>query len=887
MHRSRENRKDSERTSRQRLSTLQAIFELNAEPAFIMDRDGKILEANRAFAALAGREVHECPDLNPYEMLPPGQAAQLKAKAGEALHAGSNVIFENEQDGRLYLHTLYPVADSDGYVQRLYVRVQDITELKHAENTAINQQILSDALIRVIPGAFYMFNAEGRFVAWNAYERDVIVGKPESEMANLFGLDTIHPDDREIAGRKMQNILKNGIEESEEVRVLLHGGPGYRWLQISGKRIIINGESFLMGIGSDITEHKQAEDTALKNSEDRFRTLFEEHSAVKLVIDPLNGNIVDANHAAAAFYGWSIEQLCRMRIQQINTLTPEEVTRMMESSRKSEKNQFSFHHRRADGSIRDVDVFSSNIRFAGKDLLYSIVHDVTERKRAETQLKQLSVAIQQSPAATIITDPQGNIEYVNPTFIRHSGYSLEEVQGKNPRILQSGLMPKAVYADLWKTILAGGVWHGELHNRKKNGGLYWESAVISAIRNEDGDIASFVAVKEDITEKKKLWSELITAKEKAEESDRLKTAFLANMSHEIRTPMNGIIGLSEILKDPDLSREEQTMYIGLIDQSCQRLLFLINDIMDISHIEAGQASLQITETPVNMLLHDLFADFKPLAENKGLRLSCVSDLSESESVIETDSAKLKQALRKLVGNALKFTRAGSVEFGYTKKGELLEFYVIDSGIGIPVEMKESIFERFRQVDTAVSRNYEGAGLGLSIARAHIEMLGGTIRVEPAEGRGSAFFFTLPYNPPESMKTPLSSPDVRKPERLSSDLTILLAEDDEISAVLLKKKLNGENATIISAVNGREAVELAERHPEINIVLMDIKMPLMDGFEATRLIKEIRPGLPVIAHSPFTSPDDREKAKEAGFDGFISKPVNREKLLELMMTLLQR
>ncbi|NHQ61100.1 PAS domain S-box protein [Chlorobium sp. BLA1] len=513
--------------------------------------------------------------------------------------------------------------------------------------------------------------------------------------------------------------------------------------------------------------------------------------------------------------------------------------------------------------------------------------NITEHKLTEEKLKTLSFAIQQSPTVVVITDPEGNIEYINPTFTEHTGYSEKEVVGQNPRILKSGLMEDSVYEEFWKTILAGGVWHGEFHNKKKNGELYWEDAIVSAIVNQKGVITNFVAVKEDITEKKKLWVDLIASKEKAEESDRLKTAFLANISHEIRTPMNGILGFAELLKEPHLTGEEQAEYIELINQSGRRMLALINDIVDISRIEAGETMIHVEPTQVNKLLQNLCTFFRPLAANKKIALSCSKGLSNEESVIETDSAKLTQILTNLVQNGLKFSTKGEVGIGYSRKGDLLEFYVTDSGIGIPESMKESIFERFRQVDNSLTRHHEGSGLGLSISKAYVEMLGGTIRVESGEGNGSTFIFTLPFNPPGLQIAEHHSTVNEDKTGSLRGTTILLAEDDAVSRILIKRSLQEENLTILDAWNGRDAVEMIRQHPEIDLVLMDIKMPMMNGFEATREIKKLRADLPVIAQTAFTSKEERLKALDAGCDSFMSKPINKQKLIELIRLLLRK
>ena len=409
-------------------------------------------------------------------------------------------------------------------------------------------------------------------------------------------------------------------------------------------------------------------------------------------------------------------------------------------------------------------------------------------------------------------------------------------------------------------------------------------------RKADGSISDVEAFgcKIDIRGKAIIYliiHDITERKHAAEESDRLKTAFLANISHEIRTPMNGIMGFSELLKDPHLTGEEKIEYIDLIHKSGERMLNLINDLMDISKIDAKEVKVVMTETSINKLLQDIMAFSKHEADRRGLRLSCTTGLSDEESIITTDSVKLNQILTNLIQNALKFTSKGGVDIGYTRKGNMLEFYVIDSGIGIAANKKAQIFERFNQADISLTRAYEGAGLGLSISKGFIELMGGTISVESIEGAGSTFSFTLPYNPVNTLPSLLST-QYSSLSTLHSKLCILIVEDDEVSTLLLKRNLKGENITLLCAENGWEAVEFVQHHPEINLVLMDIKMPIMNGFDATKLIKQQRPDLPVIAQSAFTSKEDKEKAKAAGCDNFITKPINKNELLDMMNKLLK-
>jgi hypothetical protein len=336
-----------------------------------------------------------------------------------------------------------------------------------------------------------------------------------------------------------------------------------------------------------------------------------------------------------------------------------------------------------------------------------------------------------------------------------------------------------------------------------------------------------------------------------------------------------------------LTGEEQTDYIDLIQQSGVRMLNLINNLINVSRIEAGEIMLQVSETPVNELLSDLYAFFKPEIDKKGLRLHYTTGLPDSESVIETDSGKLIQILTNLIQNSLKFTSSGEIDFGYNRIDGNLEFYVIDSGIGIAPEMKDKIFHRFHQVDNTLTRTQEGSGLGLNISKAYVELLGGTIRVESQEGQGSEFYFTLPYRHIFAQNIPIPSPVIQTPVIIVPAITVLIAEDDAVSSLLLKKNLAGENINTIFAVNGVEALEMVRQNHEIDIVLMDIKMPLMNGYEATRLIKELRPDLPVIIQTAFTSKEERENAKKAGCDGYITKPINKIELHKLMLKLLHR
>jgi signal transduction histidine kinase/ActR/RegA family two-component response regulator len=379
----------------------------------------------------------------------------------------------------------------------------------------------------------------------------------------------------------------------------------------------------------------------------------------------------------------------------------------------------------------------------------------------------------------------------------------------------------------------------------------------------------------------KINSDLVTAKERAEEADKLKTAFLTNMSHEIRTPMNAIVGMASFLTEPGLSKEEAEDYVEIINSSCKQLLTVINDIVDISKIEAGQVQIVSEQVNINKLMRELYVIYNKQIDLDNISLSYSCELPDDLAVSWTDESRLKQILFNLLSNAFKFTEKGKVEFGYTIKEEFLEFFVKDSGTGISAENIESIFDRFWQAGKPNSRQIGGIGLGLSISKELVEKMGGSLRAASRPGEGSAFYFTIPYMPYD--QTIDSHEEVIRDDSAKNweNKTILIVEDNQQSFTYINKILKDTNIKILHAWNGVEAQELLKIHPEISIVLMDFKMPVMDGYEATRLIKKSRPELPVIAQTAYAFDDDRAKIINAGCVDFFSKPFNKEILLEVV------
>lgn len=402
-------------------------------------------------------------------------------------------------------------------------------------------------------------------------------------------------------------------------------------------------------------------------------------------------------------------------------------------------------------------------------------------------------------------------------------------------------------------------------------------------------------------EKEKRAAELTQLKENAEESDRLKSAFLANMSHEIRTPMNGILGFADLLREPQLTGEVQQEYIRIIRKSGARMLNIINDIISISKIESGLMEANIQELNINHNIKFIYKFFKVEIERKGIRFLFKNALSGKEAFIKSDGEKIYSILTNLVKNAIKHTEEGTIELGYVLKKEkdpsdfeveFLEFYVKDTGVGIPKERQMAIFERFTQSDISNKTASQGAGLGLSISRAYVEMLGGRIWVDSEQGKGSTFYFTLPYGIKPQKRTSKKQ-DVRskRPEKIANPkafgLRILIVEDDKISRMLLTLLVKEYSSVVFEARTGVEAVAIARNNPDIDLILMDIQMPELNGYEATQQIRQFNNKVVIIVQTACSLSDDKEGIIRIGCDDYILKPINKDKLFSLVQMYFQK
>ncbi len=713
-----------------------------------------------------------------FSMIYPDDRNYVKAKIDESL--AINRPFEIEyrivrKNGeiRWVWEKGRKVSKSIDGIEVLEGLINDITDRKQMELELQDALARNQAHKEANPDMLFIFNSECKIIDFSAPQpvQKLLVMLPEQFLDKL--IEEVMPGKiADMTREKVSSVLTTGEPAISEYSLEIGGQTQY-----FEARYVKGSQNEVLAIVRNDTE-KVLTQKALVASEEKFRNLFQKHSAIKLIIKPSTGEIVEANDAAAAYYGWSVDELCQMKISEINTLNTWQVKKEMIRARDQDNVHFIFKHRKADGSFADVEVFSSRINIDGEDFLHSVIHDVTEKIKAEERLRLLSRSVEQNPVSIVITDSSGNIEYVNPAFSRITGYSLQEAIGQNPRILKSGRHSQEFYKNLWGTILSGKDWHGELLNVNKAGGEYWENVVISPIVNDAGKITHFVAVKEDISDKKKMIHDLTIAKEKAEESDRLKSAFLANMSHEIRTPMNGIIGFTGLLKDSDLTGEERLQFIEIIQRSGQRMLNTVNDLIDISKIETGQMPVIFSEFDIFEKTESLFQFFLLEASDKGVSLRFDYNLKPNCRIIRSDEVKIDSIFTNLIKNAIKYTDEGYITISLISNGKGVEFSVADTGIGIPPERQGAVFNRFEQADVADKRAFQGSGLGLTITKAYVEMLGGNITLESELGKGSKFTVVFPEidfcaKEEDPSKTAFSEIS----EKANKIGTILIAEDD--------------------------------------------------------------------------------------------------------------
>jgi PAS domain S-box-containing protein len=623
-------------------------------------------------------------------------------------------------------------------LKKLGQAMREVTESR-------NNHKLLKTIINIIPDPIYVKDTNGKKLISNRADLDLLGLTDENEVLGKTDMDITFPGDASLTFNDDISVIQTAKPILKKLESFTDE-KGSKIYLLTSKIPLTNdsGEIIgLVGVGHDITNQRQNEQKIMQLSKGI------EQSPASIIITDTLGNIEYINQKSREISGYSFDEIAgkNPRIFQSGYTKKEDYSKLWEAISTGNEYRNEILNRKKDGELFWESVLISPIRDEdGKIVNFmAIKEDITNRKKSDLEILKLSVAIEQNPASVVITDTSGIIEYANQKFISTVGYAKEELIGKVIRILKPGHTTSEIYVEIWNRLFAGKEWRGEHKNRKKNKEEYWESVQISPIKDKENKITNYIILSEDISERKKMEKDLINAKEKAEESDRLKSAFLANMSHEIRTPLNSILGFSDLLTTIDLDQKSRSEYANLIDSSGSNLLSIINDILDISKIEAGQIVLMKNKFSATNLIQEIQSEYSHKANSKGIELRLSAQTSEIDIIISSDEMRIRQVLINFVGNALKFTNSGYIEIGVKLIGDLIQFHVKDTGIGISKKYHDKIFERFRQVESAQTRKYGGNGLGLAITKNLAELLGGKIHLESEPNIGSTFYFTIPHS----------------------------------------------------------------------------------------------------------------------------------------------
>ncbi len=737
--------------------------------------------------------------------------------------------------------------------------------------------------------AFFLISKDGSIVEANdkaiemyGYSLTELKGKP------FILLEA--PENRTEWNDLIKKMRHDSGSVYESIHINRQGNKFF--VEISAKIISIQNELFLVAIVRDIEDRKKTE-IQLIESEKKFYSLFQQaYDSILLLKQDL---IIDCNSKASKLFNILKEDLINRSIKEFisekNQNLLEQFYNAIANPEQAEGKSFQLSLRKSNGQVFDGELNISVVDLKGAKVAQVFIRDVTERKQFLEHLEKFKRAIENTDEMLMITDVNGHIEYVNPAFEKITGYKLEEVKGKKPNILKSGVHPDEFYKDLWGTILSGKSWQGLIVNRKKDGKQYTEEMIISPIKNEKNEIISFVAIKKDVTERIKAEEELKKARIKAEESDRIKSNFLSMMSHEVRTPLNVILGFIDIIKNSVNSDEfpEKDHIFSVIERNSKRLITLINDIIDISRIESNEMKLEFGNHNAQMLLMRASAEFEMEAKAKGLKI--VDDYNLDDIFIRVDEIRFHQVMANLLSNAIKFTSRGEIVISAKVVENKLYISVKDTGIGIPKEFLPHLFQFFRQAEEGYNRNFEGAGLGLAITKKLVNLMNGEIYVESELNKGSTFTVVFPVvsKGEEEAQVMEEAQLIEPPIVESEEPTILIVEDNKDNSYFVEVILDKLGLKYYSVINSEQAFELLKNKP-IDLILMDISLSGgMSGEEALKILKGTPKyqKIPIIAMTAHAMLGDKEHFLSVGFDDYLAKPFTFDQLTQLLFKYLRK
>ncbi len=758
-------------------------------------------------------------------------------------------------DKTFMVHHNFDIRDFKGELAAKVLSIRDITALKEKMKSSIYQVIVVTAIVLVII-FLILYYSFGKFM-----ER---IGEREKQLESEIL-------ERELVEKELKTH-RNHLEELIS--------EGTRELEIKSQEIETN--------------------------EKKLRTITSSIQDAIVMLDP-KGNIIFWNPAAERMFGYTSDELQGREFIACVIPTNDhgkfaQMLKEIKEEKTGKRGSYGYGKiieiecKRKNNEVFPAELMVSEVEIQGESNLIALLRDITQKKIEETEKRILSRSVEQSSVGIEIWDTDAIIQYVNPKFTEITGCERDEVVGKKTGLSKSHFNPGEGYEQIWETITSGKDWHGEFFNKKKNGDLYWESTLISPIKDTGGNITHFIAIKEDITQRKDMEMELLSAKESAEAASRSKGEFLANMSHEIRTPMNAIIGMTELTLGTALN-EEQHEYLKIVQDASRSLLKLLNDVLDFSKVEAGKLVLEPSPFSLRKILGDTTKTLAVQAYEKDLELLYHID-SEVPDQIIGDSGRLRQILVNLIGNSIKFTERGEIvlkietlEEGLEDNKVLLHFLVSDTGIGISQDQLETIFEKFSQADSSTTRKYGGTGLGLAISSKLVELMGGVIWAESPttfphfhkSGPGSTFHFTVLF---EMVKEPVGLRELSEYNKLKG-LSLLIVDDNETNRRFLHNVLAKYGLKSESVGSGHEALEILKARslspPYFQLIILDFRMPGMDGGTVLkRLRHEIKLNIPVILLTSGEKSEDLPEINSRYASAHLLKPANTKELLETIL-----
>jgi len=789
---------------------------------------------------------------------------------------------QGRQEVEFVVKPVFQKEEVDGIV----VLGNDHFQEKEQLNKLKESQITFKALTDNLKSAVYTFTEDGIFTYVNPYT-EKLTEFTEAELKQMHFYDIVHPEYKEVVKQRGLERIKGKDEIATYEFKILSKNNREKWVEITNTKVNIRNRDMVLGTAVDITKRKETEEK-LKIERAYLENLFE-NSPEAIVVTANDGIVERINREFVRLFGFTKEEAIGTPIDELIAAGKHlsEANKKTQSIAQGERISAETVRQKKNGEEIQVSILGAPIYVEGKQRgVYGIYRDISDRVKAQEALRdskaQLQYVLNNTKDIIFQVDLKGHFIFANKAAEGMTGYNLDELMQMSFYALVDPVYHKLIEDRVAQRIAKEAISDSfKFKILKKDGTQIWVELTTSPIIRKNS-VVGIQGVARDISQRIKFEEELKAAKNKAEDADHLKSAFLANMSHEIRTPMNAILGFSRLLNNPSVTKEQQNEYIEIINSRGNQLLQIINDIIDLSKIDANQITIQKEEINLNAFLGEIYANFSQKFREKAgdkITLTLEKELDDKKAVVKLDRTRMEQVFSYLLHNALKYTEKGEVRLGYYLNKEQLVFYVGDTGVGIPEHKQEVVFERFRQSDDSKTREYGGTGLGLSISKGLIELMGGAIWLDSNLGEGTIFYFTLPFEPIYDAN---NNEDIQNTQIMKydwSNMTILIVEDDPLSSKFLEAILEDSNATILFAQNGQEAIDISQETTDLDLVLMDLQLPGISGNEATSKIREIRTDLPVIAQTAHAMVEDKKKSLDAGCDDYITKPINMDLLLD--------